>query len=449
MRADEKRCEKRRKTTTTKKSFKIFSKERRKKKAIEFLSFRQKKRSRKKKNNKREGIMLRRAAAATHPSAAALTAAAARRMFLSGGDLFFVRGSVASTSSSSSFSSVALNNNASSSFSSKSSSTPIAIIARTTTTQLTTNNKRTYASQAKAVDALFKRPLPHKTQEQIIKSAQRFGPKRPGLIAVKAGMTCDWDEWGKRHPLTVLWIDDNQIVQVKTEENEGYSAVQVGSGYKKPKSVTKPELGHFIKAQVPIKRFLSEFRVTPPTMKMYKEDEEDDDDDDNNNLDVETVEIKGAREYKVGEELNANHFFAGQYVDVQGVTSGKGFAGPMKRWGFSGQPASHGNTKKHRAHGSIGQCQDPGRVFKGKKMAGQMGGRKRTVQNCFVYKIDSERNLVYVRGQVPGRKGSIVKVRDALRKRATVEELEAQIGQIGVTIAPKSSKDPYSAYNKD
>lgn len=449
MRADEKRCEKRRKTTTKKKSFKIFSKERRKKKAIEFLSFRQKKRSRKKKNNKREGIMLRRAAAATHPSAAALTAAAARRMFLSGGDLFFVRGSVASTSSSSSFSSVALNNNASSSFSSKSSSTPIAIIARTTTTQLTTNNKRTYASQAKAVDALFKRPLPHKTQEQIIKSAQRFGPKRPGLIAVKAGMTCDWDEWGKRHPLTVLWIDDNQIVQVKTEENEGYSAVQVGSGYKKPKSVTKPELGHFIKAQVPIKRFLSEFRVTPPTMKMYKEDEEDDDDDDNNNLDVETVEIKGAREYKVGEELNANHFFAGQYVDVQGVTSGKGFAGPMKRWGFSGQPASHGNTKKHRAHGSIGQCQDPGRVFKGKKMAGQMGGRKRTVQNCFVYKIDSERNLVYVRGQVPGRKGSIVKVRDALRKRATVEELEAQIGQIGVTIAPKSSKDPYSAYNKD
>lgn len=385
--------------------------------------------------------MLRCAAAATNP--------AARQMFLSGGDLFFVRGSVASTSSSSSFSSVALNNNASSSFSSKSSSTPIAIIARTTTTQLTTNNKRTYASQAKAVDALFKRPLPHKTQEQLMKSAQRFGPKRPGLIAVKAGMTCDWDEWGKRHPLTVLWIDDNQIVQVKTEENEGYSAVQVGSGYKKPKSVTKPELGHFIKAQVPIKRFLSEFRVTPPTMKMYKEDEEGDDDDDNNNLDVETVEIKGAREYKVGEELNANHFFAGQYVDVQGVTSGKGFAGPMKRWGFSGQPASHGNTKKHRAHGSIGQCQDPGRVFKGKKMAGQMGGRKRTVQNCFVYKIDSERNLVYVRGQVPGRKGSIVKVRDALRKRATVEELEAQIGQIGVTIAPKSSKDPYSAYNKD
>jgi len=304
--------------------------------------------------------------------------------------------------------------------------------------------KRTYASQAKAVDALFKRPLPHKTQEQLIKSAQRFGPKRPGLIAVKAGMTCDWDEWGQRHPLTVLWIDDNQIVQVKTEENEGYSSVQVGSGYKKPKSVSKPELGHFRKAQVPIKRFLSEFRVTPPTMKMYKEDDENED-----KLEVVSVDIKGAREYKVGESLNANHFFAGQYVDVQGVTSGKGFQGPMKRWGFSGQPASHGNTKKHRAHGSIGQCQDPGRVFKGKKMAGQMGGRKRTVQNCFVYKIDSERNLVYVRGQVPGRRGSMVKIRDALRKRATVEELEDKIGQIGVTIAPKSSKDPYSAYNKD
>lgn len=406
--------------------------------------------------------MLRRAAAATNPSFSAAASAEAAAALLNNARerMSRVWGSVfASTSKSSAFfsssSSVALNVDASESFSSKSSSTPIAIFARTTTTttttKLTTNNtnKRTYASQAKAVDALFKRPLPHKTQEQLIKSAQRFGPKRPGLIAVKAGMTCDWDEWGKRHPLTVLWIDDNQIVQVKTEENEGYSAVQVGSGYRKPKSVTKPELGHFIKAQVPIKRFLSEFRVTPPTMKMYKEDEEGDDDDDNNNLDVETVEIKGAREYKVGEELNANHFFAGQYVDVQGVTSGKGFAGPMKRWGFSGQPASHGNTKKHRAHGSIGQCQDPGRVFKGKKMAGQMGGRKRTVQNCFVYKIDSERNLVYVRGQVPGRKGSIVKVRDALRKRATVEELEAQIGQIGVTIAPKSSKDPYSAYNKD
>ena len=408
-------------------------------------------RRRRKKKPPIEGIMLRRAAAATNPSAAAASAEAAAAL-LNATRMSRVWGSVfASTSKSSSFSSSVALNDASESFSSKSSSTPIAIFARTTTTtKLTTNNnKRTYASQAKAVDALFKRPLPHKTQEQLIKSAQRFGPKRPGLIAVKAGMTCDWDEWGKRHPLTVLWIDDNQIVQVKTEENEGYSAVQVGSGYKKPKSVTKPELGHFIKAQVPIKRFLSEFRVTPPTMKMYKEDEEGDDDDDNNNLDVETVEIKGAREYKVGEELNANHFFAGQYVDVQGVTSGKGFAGPMKRWGFSGQPASHGNTKKHRAHGSIGQCQDPGRVFKGKKMAGQMGGRKRTVQNCFVYKIDSERNLVYVRGQVPGRKGSIVKVRDALRKRATVEELEAQIGQIGVTIAPKSSKDPYSAYNKD
>ena len=182
--------------------------------------------------------------------------------------------------------------------------------------------------------------------------------------------------------------------------------------------MSKPELGHFRKAQVPIKRFLSEFRVTPPTMRCIKE-KEDEEGEEGTELEIETVEIKGAREYKVGESLNANHFFAGQYVDVQGITSGKGFAGPMKRWGFSGQPAYDGNTKKHRAHGSIGQCQDPGRVFKGKKMAGQMGGRKRTVQNCFVYKIDSERNLVYVRGQVPGRKGSMVKIRDALRKKAT------------------------------
>ena len=118
----------------------------------------------------------------------------------------------------------------------------------------------------------------------------------------------------------------------------------------------------------------------------------------------------------VGTTLGASHFVAGQHVDVQGFTIGKGFQGPMKRWGFAGLPASHGTTKKHRAHGSIGNSQDPGRVWKGKKMAGRMGNRKRTVQNVFVYKVDPERNLLYVKGQVPGKAGLFLKVRDALRK---------------------------------
>jgi large subunit ribosomal protein L3 len=323
------------------------------------------------------------------------------------------------------------------------------------------NVERGFASQAKAVDALHKLPLPHKQRSEIVKR-ELVNPKRPGLIAVKAGMTCDWDEWGKRVPLTVLWIDDNQIVQVKTLENEGYDSVQVGSGYKKPKAVSMPELGHFKKARVPIKRFLSEFRITPLKMSLLGSNNDNNrsdnssslDDDDDDEFDIENeendfVEIKGALEYRVGDSMNANHFFAGQFVDVQGVTSGKGFQGPMKRWGFAGQPASHGNTKKHRAHGSIGMCQDPGRVFKGKKMAGQMGGKKRTVQNCFVYKIDADRNLVYVRGQVPGRKGSVVKVKDALRKPNAIEELREKIHQIGITIAPKSEQDPYKQFNKD
>jgi 50S ribosomal protein uL3 len=118
----------------------------------------------------------------------------------------------------------------------------------------------------------------------------------------------------------------------------------------------------------------------------------------------------------VGTVVDASHFLAGQYVDVQGKTIGKGFQGPMKRWGFAGLPATHGTTKKHRAHGSIGNSQDPGRVWKGKKMAGQMGNRTRTVQSCFVYKVDPERNLIYVVGQVPGKRGNFVRVKDALRK---------------------------------
>jgi len=206
---------------------------------------------------------------------------------------------------------------------------------------------------------------------------------RTGIIAVKAGMTQDYDEWGVRVPLTVLWIDECQVVQVKTSEKEGYTSLQLGCGAKRPKQLTSSLRGHFQAAGVPLKRHLAEFRVTPDAL------------------------------LPVGIELRASHFVAGQFVDVAGTTIGKGFQGVMKKWGFKGQPASHGNSKAHRSAGSIGQCQDPGKVFKGKKMAGRMGNERRTVMNCLLYKVDPVRNLLYVRGQVPGHKGNFVYVRDA------------------------------------
>lgn len=209
---------------------------------------------------------------------------------------------------------------------------------------------------------------------------------RPGAIAVKCGMTAEWNEHGVRVPLTVLWIDDCRVTQVKTEDKEGYTALQMGAGSKKAKRLSRQERGHFSSNELPFSAKLTEFRVSPDAI------------------------------LPVGTAINASHFAAGQHVDIQGHTIGKGFQGPMKRWGFSGLPASHGTTKKHRAHGSIGNSQDPGRVWKGKKMAGRMGNRKRTVQSVYVYKVDVERNLLYVKGQVPGKPGLFLKITDALRK---------------------------------
>ena len=217
---------------------------------------------------------------------------------------------------------------------------------------------------------------------------------RSGVIAKKMGMTRLFMEDGNQVPVTVLSLDGVQVVAQRTNDADGYTAVQLGAGFAKAKRTSQSMRGHFAKSNVAPKRKLAEFRVSADNL------------------------------IEKGAEISAEHFLEGQKVDVSGVSIGKGFQGAMKRWYFGGLRASHGVSISHRSHGSTGQCQDPGKVFKGKKMAGQMGGRKRTVQNCFVYKIDSERNLVYVRGQVPGRKGSIVKVRDALRKRANVEELE-------------------------
>lgn len=241
---------------------------------------------------------------------------------------------------------------------------------------------------------------------------------RSGVIAVKVGMTQEWDHWGAQIPLTVLWIDDCQVVQVKEPEDKNYLSLQLGSGSKRPKQLPATLRGHFEAAGVPLKRKLAEFRVSPDAV------------------------------LPVGFTLSAAHFVAGQHVDVTGTTIGKGFQGVMKRWGFAGQPASHGNSLSHRGAGSTGGCQDPGKVFKGKKMAGRMGGDQRTVQNCLVWRVDPQRNLVYVQGHVPGHKGNFVLVRDAVRKLPHQQPplpipSATDVDALEITVAEKKGGDPY------
>lgn len=215
-------------------------------------------------------------------------------------------------------------------------------------------------------------------------------PRRTGVIAIKVGMTQEWDQWGIRLPLTVLWIDDCQVTQVKTFASNGYNGLQLGCGSKRDKQVNGSLRGHFAAAGVPVKRKVFEFRVSQEGL------------------------------LPVGTELRAPHFVAGQYVDIAGTTIGKGFQGVMKRFGFKGGSATHGNSKAHRKRGSSGAgCQDPGKVWKGTPMPGRMGGVRRTVQSVWVYKVDPERNLLYVKGQVPGHKGNHVYIKDAVYKATT------------------------------
>ncbi|MEQ8293999.1 MAG: 50S ribosomal protein L3 [Roseovarius sp.] len=209
---------------------------------------------------------------------------------------------------------------------------------------------------------------------------------RSGVIAKKVGMTRLFMEDGKQVPVTVLQLDKLQVVAQRTAESDGYSAVQLGAGTAKAKRTSKAMRGHFAAAKVEPKRKIAEFRVAPENM------------------------------IDVGEEITANHYFEGQFVDVSGTSIGKGFQGGMKRHNFGGLRASHGVSISHRAHGSTGQCQDPGKVFKGKKMAGHMGAVRVTTQNLQVVKTDADRGLIMVKGAVPGSKGGWVTIKDAVKK---------------------------------
>lgn len=242
--------------------------------------------------------------------------------------------------------------------------------------------------------------------------------RRTGVIAVKVGMTQAWDEWNMRIPLTVLWLDKCQVVQVKSVPTEGYTALQLGCGSKRDKQLNGRQLGHYRHAGVDNKRKLAEFRVSADAV------------------------------LPVGFELSAAHYVPGQYLDIAGMTIGKGFQGVMKRHGFKGQPASHGNSLAHRAPGGIGACQDPGKVWPGKKMPGRMGNKRRTVQSVWVYKVDPVRNLLYVRGQVPGHKGNFVLIKDAVMKQSSQQPERPFPTYLGPTLtdvltAPASAKNPF------
>ena len=211
---------------------------------------------------------------------------------------------------------------------------------------------------------------------------------RTGLLAQKLGMTRVFTEDGNHIPVTVLKIDNCQVVAVRTEEKDGYTAVQLGVGIAKTKNVSKPQRGHFAKAKVEPKARLAEFRVSQDAL------------------------------LEVGVEITAAHFVPGQRVDVVGVSIGKGFAGAMKRHNFAGLRASHGVSVSHRSHGSTGQRQSPGKMFKNKKMAGHLGAERVTTQSLEVIAADSERGVLMIKGSVPGSPGAFVLVRDATKRKA-------------------------------
>lgn len=230
---------------------------------------------------------------------------------------------------------------------------------------------------------------------------------RSGVIAKKLGMTRLFLENGTQVPVTVLQLDHLQVVAQRTVEKDGYSAVQLGAGVAKAKRTTAAMRGHFAKAHVEPKRKIAEFRVSPANL------------------------------IEVGAEITAEHYLEGQFVDIAGTSIGKGFQGAMKRHNFGGLRASHGVSVSHRSHGSTGQCQDPGKVFKGKKMAGHMGAVRVTTQNLQVVRTDAERGLLMIKGAVPGSKGGWVTIKDAVKKAAPAGlPLPAAVRKAAAAAAP-------------
>ena len=210
-----------------------------------------------------------------------------------------------------------------------------------------------------------------------------------GLIATKEGMTRLFQDDGKSLPVSVLKVDTNFISQIKTKQSDGYDSIQLSTKNQKEKNQTKSKIGHFSKKNLSLKKHIKEFRL-----------------DEN--------ELEGL---ELGKEFDVNIFEEGQLVDVSGISKGKGFAGTVKRWNFATQDATHGNSLAHRKPGSIGQCQTPGRVWKGKKMAGHMGNVKKTIQNLKIVKVDEENSLLLVQGAIPGFNGSSVIIKPAVKAK--------------------------------
>ena len=234
---------------------------------------------------------------------------------------------------------------------------------------------------------------------------------RSGIIARKLGMTRVFNDAGHHVPVTVLKLDDVQVVAVRNAEKDGYTALQLGAGVAKAKNVSKPMRGHFAKANVLPKSKLAEFRVSEDAV------------------------------LEVGASLAASHFVAGQKVDVVGTTQGKGFAGAMKRHNFGGLRASHGVSVSHRSHGSTGQCQDPGKVFKGKKMAGHMGAVRNTTQNIEVVSVDDEDGVILLCGAVPGPKNGWVLISDAIKAKLP-EDAPFPAGLVGAVSVCDADEAP-------
>ena len=214
---------------------------------------------------------------------------------------------------------------------------------------------------------------------------------RTGIVAKKVGMTRVFDEFGQHVPVSVLQVENLQVVGQRTQDKNGYTAVQLGYGNAKAKRVNKAQRAQYAKLNIAPKKKVVEFRVAEDAL------------------------------LEVGREIRANHFIPGQYVDVAAQTKGKGFAGGMKRWNFGGLEATHGVSISHRSHGSTGQCQDPGKVFKGKKMAGHLGDERVTQQNLEIVRVDEENNIILIKGAVPGAKNAYVEIRDANKQALPAE----------------------------